>query len=224
MTPDQVTLAVIARAPVPGRAKTRLSPPCSPEQAASIAEAALRDTLDAVVCARVGRRVVVLDGERPEWIPPEIDVVAQRGGGLDERLGAAFVDLGGPTVVIAMDTPQVTAELLSEVAELLCAPGTDAVLGPASDGGYWVIGLRSPDPAVFSGVPMSVAHTHCAQLARLAQLGLSTAAAPQLTDVDTFDQAVEVARVASGPRFRRGVDAVVSVLAPTAGQHPDNWA
>lgn len=209
---------------MPGRAKTRLSPPCSPEQAASIAEAALRDTLDAVVGARVGRRVVVLDGQRPQWIPAKLDVVAQRGGGLDERLGAAFVDLDGPTVAIAMDTPQVTAELLGEVVELLCAPGTDAVLGPANDGGYWAIGLRSPDPAVFTGVPMSVAHTHSAQLARLDHLGLSTAAAPQMTDVDTFDQAVEVARVASGPRFRRAVDAVASVLPPMAGQHPDKWA
>ena len=62
MTPDDVTLAVIAKAPVPGRVKTRLCPPCTHEQAAAIAEAALRDTLDALRAARAGRHAVVLDG------------------------------------------------------------------------------------------------------------------------------------------------------------------
>ena len=120
-----------------------------------------------------GRRVVVLDGERPDWIDDGFEVLAQRGDGLDERLAAAFADLDGPTVVIGMDTPQVTAELLDRGRVERCArPGTDAVLGPANDGGYWVIGLRHPTRRCSSGVPMSVAHTGAAQLDRLAELGL----------------------------------------------------
>lgn len=211
MTPDDVTLAVIAKAPVPGRVKTRLCPPCTHEQAAQIATAALRDTLDAVFAASAGRRVVVLDGERPEWIDPRFEVVPQRGDGLDERLAAAFDDIGGPTVVLGMDTPQVTPALLDEVTGLLRTPGTDAVLGPANDGGYWVIGLRTPDRSVFDGVPMSVAHTHAAQLDRLRALGLSTAAAPALTDVDSFDEAIAVARIAPGPRFGPCVSSIAGV-------------
>ena len=212
LSPRDVTLAVIAKTPRPGRVKTRLCPPCSPEQAAAIATAALRDTLDAVAATAVGRRTVVLDGPTPGWIPAGFDVVAQRGGGLDERLAAAFVDVGGPMVIIGMDTPQVTAELLDDVLARLCAPGVDAVLGPANDGGYWVIGLRSPNPAALAGVPMSVAHTHTAQRSRLDELGLVTEAVPQLTDLDTFDEAVEVAAVATGMRFRRAVELVVQDL------------
>ena len=86
----EVTLVVIAKDPVPGRVKTRLCPPCSPQQAADIARAALLDTLDAVGAARAGRRVLAFDGPRPDWLPATFDVVAQRGNGLDERLAAVF--------------------------------------------------------------------------------------------------------------------------------------
>lgn len=211
MKPDQVAVAVIAKAPVPGRVKTRLCPPCTPEQAAAIAEAALRDTLDAVAATSAGRHVVVLDGARPEWIPDAFEVLAQRGDGLDERLAAAFDDLAGPAVIIGMDTPQVTAPLLDGVVASLCAAGTDAVLGRANDGGYWVIGLRRPDPAVLLGVPMSVAHTHHAQSARLVERGLRTAAVQELTDMDTFDEALQVAAIATGERFSVAVELVRSI-------------
>ena len=140
-------------------------------------------------------------------------MLAQRGDGLDERLAAAFADLGGPAVVIGMDTPQVTAELLDLVVSTLCTPGTDAVLGPANDGGYWVLGLRAADPAALLGVPMSLAHTGAAQLDRLRELGLHTRAVPELTDLDTFDEALEVAAVATGRRFPSAVARTQASLA-----------
>jgi hypothetical protein len=213
MTPDHVAVAVIAKAPVPGKVKTRLCPPCTPDEAAAIAEAALRDTLDAVVATAAGRRVVVLDGARPDWIEDDLEVLAQRGGGLDERLACAFEDLGCPAVIIGMDTPQVSSVVLDDVVATLCRDDVEAVLGPANDGGYWVLGLCRPDPELLLGVPMSVAHTHDAQLARLAERGLRVAAAPQLTDLDTFDEAVEVAAVARGARFGAAVDRVRGALA-----------
>lgn len=212
MTPDDVTLAVIAKAPVPGRVKTRLCPPCTHEQAAAIAEAALRDTLDALRATPAGRHAVVLDGERPDWIGDDLHVLAQRGDGLDERLAAALTDLGGPTVIIGMDTPQVTADGLDRVVGALCRPDVDAVLGPANDGGYWVIGLRTPDPAALLGVPMSEAHTGAEQLRRLERLGLRTAVVDELTDLDTFDEAVAVAAVATGRRFPVAVREVLASL------------
>jgi glycosyltransferase A (GT-A) superfamily protein (DUF2064 family) len=220
MRPEQVAMAVIAKAPVPGRVKTRLCPPCSPLQASAIAEAALRDTLDAVAATTAGRHVVVLDGARPAWIPDAFEVLAQRGGGLDERLAAAFDDLGGPAVVIGMDTPQVTTQLLDGVVASLCGQGTDAVLGRANDGGYWVIGLRRPDPAVLLGVPMSVAHTHRAQSMRLVERGLRTAAVQELTDMDTFDEALQVASIATGARFAAAVELVRAATASTAPDDP----
>ncbi|HEY6396920.1 MAG TPA: glycosyltransferase, partial [Solirubrobacteraceae bacterium] len=93
-------LAVIAKAPVPGRSKTRLSPPLSAEEAASLAAAALGDTLDAVVRTKAARKVLILDGAPGAWLPDAIEVIGQRGAGLDERLANAFADLAEPALII----------------------------------------------------------------------------------------------------------------------------
>jgi glycosyltransferase A (GT-A) superfamily protein (DUF2064 family) len=90
------TLLVIAKQPVPGRVKTRLVPPCTHEQAAALAEAALADTLHTVLKVPALRRVLVLDGEPGSWLPPGFDVVPQCGGPLDERIAGAFAAVRGP--------------------------------------------------------------------------------------------------------------------------------
>jgi rSAM/selenodomain-associated transferase 1 len=194
-----VNLIVIAKAPVPGHAKTRLCPPCTPEEAARLAEAALADTLHAVAATHADRRVVVLDGEPGAWLPDGCEVLAQRGGGLDERLANAFDDVGGPALLIGMDTPQITPGLLSASLRLLSE--ADAVLGLALDGGFWALGLARPDPARLLGVPMSVAHTGRHQWARLA--GLHVRMLPALRDVDCIEDARAVAAQAPGGRFAR---------------------
>jgi uncharacterized protein len=193
-------LLVIAKAPVPGRVKTRLCPPCTPAEAAGLAAAALADTLAAVArSARATRRVLVLDGEPGRWVPPGFAVVPQRGAGLAERLGAAFADAGGPAFLVGMDTPQLSPTLVTEGLEALAY--RDAVFGPACDGGYWAIGLREHDPRVFAGVPMSRAYTGAIQRARLAALGLRTRDLPELRDVDDIAAARDVAYDAPGTRF-----------------------
>ncbi len=195
------TLIVMAKAPVPGRVKTRLTPPLRPEQAAGLARAALEDTLAAVARSKLaGRRVVALDGEPDGWLPEGFELVAQRGDGLAQRLAGAFEDVGGPALLIGMDTPQVTPELLDAGLAGL-ADGADAVFGPAPDGGYWTIGLKRPDARVFDGVPMSRPHTGVAQRARLVALGLETHYLPPLRDVDTYEDARSVAAAAPGARF-----------------------
>ncbi len=187
------TLIVIAKAPVPGRVKTRLTPPLRPADAAVLARAALEDTLAAVAASRLAsRRVVALDGDPDGWLPDGFELVAQHGGGLARRLAGAFEDVGGPALLIGMDTPQVTPGLLDAGLAAL-ADGADAVFGAASDGGYWAIGLARPDPRVFDGVPMSEPHTGAVQLERLRTLGLETRHLPSLRDVDTFEDAGAVA-------------------------------
>ena len=227
-----VALVVIAKAPWPGRSKTRLCPPCTPVQAAALAAAALEDTLDVVAAAPARRRLLALDGEmssggsrprtpaspgrpvssggsRPRtpapsgreeaWGPRGFDVVGQRGGGLGERLGAALAAAGGPALVVGMDTPQLTLDLLA--AGVAALDAADAVLGPALDGGYWTIGLREPDPAVFAGVPMSSGRTYAEQRRRLRELDLTVAELPALRDVDTIADARVVARATPTTRF-----------------------
>jgi rSAM/selenodomain-associated transferase 1 len=187
---------VLAKAPAAGRVKTRLCPPCDPEQAARLAEAALVDTLRTVAATPCRRRVLVLDGAPGPWLPAGFEVVPQRGDGLDERLANAFDDVGAAGVLVGMDTPQLTPARLTASLRALAADRVDAVLGPAVDGGWWGIGLRAPDPAVFLGVPMSTPCTGAAQRTRMRRLGLRTRALPPLRDVDDFDDAITVAREA----------------------------
>jgi glycosyltransferase A (GT-A) superfamily protein (DUF2064 family) len=134
---------VLAKAPLPGRVKTRLCPPCTPEGAARIAEAALCDTLQAVSASRGTSRVLVLDGPPGPWLPTGWTVMAQTGGTLGERLDAAFTKVAAPALLVGMDTPQLEAGDLDAAISALGDPSCDAVLGPAVDGGYW----RSASPA-----------------------------------------------------------------------------
>ena len=198
-------VVVIAKEPVPGRVKTRLTPPFTPWQAAALAEAALTDTLAAVARATVARRVLALDGRPGPWLPKGFDVIAQRGRGLDERIAWALSDarvtLPLPVVLIGMDTPQVTPDLLAAAAEPLVARTADATFGLAEDGGFWLLGMRELDPGLILGVPMSQPDTGPRQLARLRQAGRRVHLLPELTDIDTFCDAERVAALTPGSRF-----------------------
>ncbi len=209
MTQPDTTLLVIAKQPVPGRVKTRLVPPCTHQQAAALAEAALADTLQAVLRAPARRRVLVLDGEPGAWLPAGFDVVPQCGGLLDERLAGAFAAVSGPALLIGMDTPQVSPGLLE-----VDWSGTDAAFGPAADGGFWALGLRVPDPGLLLGVPMSTASTGAIQRGRLLAAGLRVTDLPPLRDVDTAADALAVAQQAPGSRFAARARELAPVLRP----------
>ena len=212
-------LLVVTKAPVPGRSKTRLCPPCTPDQAAAIAAAAVADTLDAVRAAPVARRVVALDGPPGRLDLSGCDVVPQVAGDLGTRLAAAVAEAmragPAPTLLIGMDTPQVTADLLTACLDRLVAagPGT-AVLGGAPDGGWWALGLHTAAPAAaLASVPMSRADTGALTRAALRDAGLAVLELPELTDIDHFPDALAVAgRCAPGSRTRRVVDAVAGTL------------
>jgi rSAM/selenodomain-associated transferase 1 len=201
------TLIVIAKEPVPGRVKTRLTPPFTPEQAAELARAALADTLEAVASARFQRRLLVLEGDAASVdVPVGFRVLPQVGGGLDRRLAAAFHEAAafdaGPVLLVGMDTPQVTGPLLEA-----CMPTAleDATIGPAEDGGFWSLGFRSPrdldlDRLMFD-VPMSTDTTGAVQLGRLTEAGLRVRILPTLRDVDTVADLQTVAAAAPASRF-----------------------
>lgn len=190
------TLLVIAKEPLPGRVKTRLTPPFSPREAARLAEAALGDTLRTVRALPAARRAVVLDGAPGPWLPPGIEVVAQGAGGLDERLAAAFGACTGPTLLIGMDTPQVSAADLAPALSTGAWDDCDAWFGPAEDGGFWALGLADPQPGLLLGVPMSVPETGAVQRRRLIDAGLTVRDLPRLRDVDTAADAAHVATLA----------------------------
>ncbi|KQX50755.1 MULTISPECIES: DUF2064 domain-containing protein [unclassified Streptomyces] len=202
------TLLVIAKAPVAGRVKTRLTPHFAPKQAAELARAALEDTLAAVLATPAGRRVLVLDGRPGPWVPEGIEVVPQCAGALDVRLAAAFAHAEGPALLIGMDTPQVTPGLLAQGLDF---GGTDAWFGPADDGGFWALGLAEPDPALLLGVPMSVGHTGREQRRRLTASGRLVRDLPELCDVDEPADAARVAAASPGTRFAALYDDMCAV-------------
>ena len=209
---NDATLLVLAKAPVPGRVKTRLCPPCSPDQAATLAEAAIVDTLAAATATPSVRPVLVLDGIPGEWVPNGLEIVPQVEGDLGARLAGAFATVDGPAVLVGMDTPQVTARTLHAAVDELLRPGTDAVLGHTVDGGWWIIGFRSPQPSAFVGVPMSTAETGARQAERLNELGLSVVTLETETDVDTFADARTVARRSPTTAFGRAFAATERAL------------
>ncbi|HZW45537.1 MAG TPA: DUF2064 domain-containing protein [Dermatophilaceae bacterium] len=197
------TLIVMAKSPVAGLVKTRLTPAFTPGQAAALAQASLRDTLDTVAAAPALRRMVAWEGAHRSWLPDGVDVIAQRGDGLDERISHAFHEAfvrpgHGPALLVGMDTPQL------RVADLgLDWDGADAVLGLSPDGGYWALGLGHFHPDVVNGVPMSTSHTGRRQLERLQSLGYRVRMLPMMRDVDTPADAATVARIAPDSRFGR---------------------
>jgi glycosyltransferase A (GT-A) superfamily protein (DUF2064 family) len=214
-----VTTVVLAKAPEPGRVKTRLCPPATPELAAAIASAALLDTLDAAAGVAGGHR------RRADRGPGRRRRRGRSGrrAGRARRRRAARGGAGradrrrarrrrraapGPPDPAGRDghPRRPTAELLSHCAERLAEPGVDAVLGPATDGGWWVLGLRDPLAATaLHGVPMSTAETGDRTLDALRAAGLRVALAEPLTDVDTAAEAVAVAAQVPGSRFARAV-------------------
>jgi rSAM/selenodomain-associated transferase 1 len=216
------TLIVIAKAPVAGRVKTRLTPPFTPQQAAELAAAALHDTLAAVAATAATTRLLVLDGAPdPSWLPPGFLVVPQVAGTLDRRLAAAFAEAArrdpGPALLVGMDTPQVTPELLTACLPQDTADEGDAVFGPATDGGFWSLGFRRPTEvdldAVLLGVPMSTDETGAVQLARLWSAGLKVRLLPELCDVDTVTDAEQVAKLRPQSRFATAFEAMAMPVA-----------
>lgn len=207
-----VAVLVVAKAPVPGLAKTRLAAVVGADVAAGIAAAALLDTLDAVAAAPVQARVVALTGDLDQahssgeirCAMAGFTVIEQRGGTFAERLANAHADAaaatGLPVLQIGMDTPEVTARLIEDCAGELI--GSDAVLGMAGDGGWWLLGVRDPVTArCLLDVPMSQRDTGVVTLAALRGTGASVQRVCAMPDVDTVSD-VEIVRRMCAPSSR----------------------
>ena len=215
-----VTLLVVAKAPEPGRAKTRLAATVGDRVAADIAAAALLDTLDAVAAAPVAARLVALTGDLDAAAGAaeirqrleSFTVIEQRGDDFADRLANAHADSGSgfggnPVLQIGMDTPQVTADLLTGCARRLLE--SPAVLGLACDGGWWVLGVSTPAMAeCLRTIPMSQPDTGDLTLKALRDNGIDVVPVDRLADFDVVDD-VAVVRDACGPasRFARVIRA-----------------
>lgn len=192
------TLLIVAKAPVPGLAKTRIAETVGDEAAAQLAAAALLDTLDAA--AAVGWPLVVaMTGDltqaaKADEIAAALStptVIQQRGDDLAQRLANAHddADRGHGVVQVGMDTPQVTIDDLLDAGRLVEAG--HLTMGPADDGGWWLLGLpRGADAQALVNVPMS--HADTGRLTEEA-LGGNAEHLPVRRDMDTWEDAVAIA-------------------------------
>jgi glycosyltransferase A (GT-A) superfamily protein (DUF2064 family) len=216
-----VAALVMAKAPVPGLAKTRLAAAIGDRAAADIAAAALLVTLDAVAATSAQARVVAMTGDLDNAcaaaeIRRSLDnfiVVPQRGDDFADRLANAHSDAADATgnravLQIGMDTPQAPSEVLDECARELL--GAQAVLGLAEDGGWWVLGVADAAMAeCLRTVPMSQPDTGALTLAALYTKGIDVRLVAEFADFDTIDDIDAVRRMcAADSRFARATQAV----------------
>jgi rSAM/selenodomain-associated transferase 1 len=180
-------VCVMAKAPVPGRVKTRLVPTLSDEQAAELAAAFLIDTWR-IAAALPGARPLLARAGAADRFPAAlagVDAVDQRGADLGARIESALVaalERGSPALVIGADLPGLPLAHLEAARAALA--GADCVLGPSDDGGFYLIGANRWSPGALADLPWSRPETREATAARLESLGLVVATAPPFDDVD----------------------------------------
>jgi rSAM/selenodomain-associated transferase 1 len=187
--PEPVGIAILAKAPVPGLAKTRLIPALGAGGAAALQEQLILRTVE-IACAAATGPVTV-------WATPDashavfrnvaekfaVGIVRQPDGDLGARMLAAVAAAQAPALVIGTDCPALTSGHLVDAAIAL-REGLDAVVIPAEDGGYVLIGLRRPEPALFADMTWSTDTVMTETRARIARLGLAVRELPPLWDVD----------------------------------------
>ena len=137
-------------------------------------------------------------------------MIEQRGRGLGARIDNAFAAVGGPALLIGMDTPQVTSGGIDRALELVASGRTGAVVGPALDGGFWALGLAAPAPGLCATVPMSTASTGARLRGALARRGVDWHELDQLVDVDDVASAAIVATTIPTSRFAATFRAVAA--------------
>ena len=185
-----VTIAVLAKAPIPGQCKTRLIPAIGAHAAAALQERLTARTLATAFAADTGPVTLWCE---PDYMHPtflafvgqrRITLKTQPRRDLGARMLAAIADAGGPTLVIGTDCPALTELHLRSAADALRG-GSDVVLIPAEDGGYVLIGVRAPYPKIFAGIDWGKPTVLADTLARIIDQRLVLTQRPPLWDVDT---------------------------------------
>jgi rSAM/selenodomain-associated transferase 1 len=189
--PDPISVAIFAKAPIPGEVKTRLQGLLGAEGAAALHAGLVRHVLSTAVAAGVGP--VELHGAPDDRDPFflrcaerfHVTLLPQRGGDLGERMRLAFERSFAhrrALIVVGSDCPALSADHLREAAAAL--RDAPAVLVPAEDGGYVLIGLSAPVPGLFEGVDWSTDRVLRQTRARFAETGVHCVELPALWDID----------------------------------------
>jgi rSAM/selenodomain-associated transferase 1 len=191
MTPLTFAIGVFARAPVAGRVKTRLIPAIGAQSAARLQAHLIERSLAAATAVMRARTTLFVDGDlrHPAIVEPArrfgVPVRAQTGDDLGERMHCGFIEMLATlprAIVVGTDNLTLTADLLRHAADAL--DHADAVIQPAEDGGYTLIGLRHPCGALFDGLPWGTCEVLRMTCVRIEAAGLRSARLPQTWDLD----------------------------------------
>ena len=201
----------MARAPAPGKVKTRLCPPLDPGQAAEFYECVLRDVLGELSSSeRWDTWIAYAERSRDYFLQfpePGISLLPQRGASLGARMHAVFADLCHAgyrqVVLVGSDIPTLQAASVGQACGLLEEGESDLVLGPAHDGGYYLIGLAQPEERLFGGIAWSTASVLEQTLARARDLELRVRMVPDTYDVDVAEDMERLRRDLEGSRELR---------------------
>jgi uncharacterized protein len=229
-------LVVVGKAPQPGVTKTRLCPPLSPAEAAQLYRAFLLDTLETGRSLGWDRITLIYPpsaGARSILsgiVPPGIELNPQPGRGLGAALSGAFARHASEgfdrVVLIGSDNPTLRESLIETASDALDVH--DLVIGPATDGGYYLIGMDRPQPIVFERITWSTSLVYGETMARAREGGLSVASLPVWYDVDTYDDLVRLrseladSDAAVAPRTRRELDLLTPLLDGPRPDEPDD--
>ncbi len=205
---NTIAVAIMAKAPRPGAVKTRLCPPLLAAEAAALYRCFLLDKIAAVQALSGVRPMVAYtpDEAQAEFavLAPDFALVPQRGPDLGARLHttlASVLAAGHPgAIAVDSDTPTLPREFLQQAVDCLTGPGPDVVLGPTEDGGYYLIGVRVANRALFDDMPWSTSAVLEITLRRAAAAGLQTVCTPAWFDVDTPDDLRRLRTVLDGGR------------------------
>jgi uncharacterized protein len=192
----QCALAVMAKAPRPGKVKTRLAPPLTLDQAAAINVCFLRDTAENIAAVAASGHAAGVISYTPigdealfdNLLPAEFTLVPQRGDGFGERLLATAEDLlacgYGSVCLIDSDSPTVPTLAFEQAVAELARPGDRIVLGPSHDGGYYLIGLKRAHPEPFAKINWSTSTVFAETLEAAKKADLEVVILPLWYDVD----------------------------------------
>ena len=196
----KLLLVVMAKAPVPGEVKTRLTPPFTPREAVDLYKCFLQDRF-----SEMGRLIGV--DLAVAYTPTDaretfvrlsgngFQLFDQEGEDLGKRLNNIFIEKleqGYDAVsIIDSDTPDLPCTIIEQSFQALMSDGADAVFGPCDDGGYYLVGMRRPHPELFENIPWSTEAVLEMTLARAGELGIRTKLLPVWNDLDTFEDLVD---------------------------------
>jgi uncharacterized protein len=191
---EPVAVAVMTKVPGMTAVKSRLHNSLGEQRATELYRCFLLDRLDALATLRDIMGVVAFtppeaEGPMRSLAPPAMRLVPQRGADLGERLSNILSDLldrgHAGAIAVDSDSPTLPMAYVMEAATALSGATCDVVLGPCEDGGYYLVGSRGPQPALFEGIPWSTDAVFAMTLERARARGLSVHVLPQWFDVDT---------------------------------------